>query len=467
MYLKRSTKLSDVTLKIYSKYHINSRFLDFFAFLCPTLLFIEFNLIGRVRLPEILLIAILPLLLLMKGRLLFKPWPRTVLILGILWLVSQIITDLIRITPFQDLARGWSKISFFLLCFSSLYLLLVNNKKRILLSFIGSAIGGILFFYTHPMYQDGYSQLRFTYTILVFNIIVLVSLWQRFAKFPVLIMLLFATGSVIVMYMDSRSAGGLLILSAIYLYLHYNPKLRYIVKKQLLSLPRIVFLMTISALLVWAIIIFYSIAADSGWLGEDAQKKYQTQNISGYGILLGGRSEILVSSQAIMDSPIIGHGSWSKELEYFELNISILETIGKISSEAARTMLMQEEVPVIASHSHIFGSWVEAGVLGALFWFWMLILVIRMLYGLFQVKHFLLPLFVVNGISLLWNIPFSPLSFRSQEAFGIVLVLIALQFIQDSLKKEKRRKLPKFHSFRFNSISSKFVVNNNLKKYFL
>lgn len=463
MYSKISTKLSDVTLNIYSKFHTNSRFLDFLAFLCPALLFIEFNLIGRVRLSEILLIAILPLLLLMKGRLLFKPWPRTVLLLGFLWLVSQIITDLIRITPFQDFIRGWSRISFFLLCFSSLYLLLVNNKKRILLSFIGGAIGGILFFYTHPMYQDGYSQLRFTYTTLVWNIIVLVSLWQGFGKFPVFIMLLFAAGAVIVMYMDSRSAGGLLILSAIYIYLHYNPKLRYIVKKQLLSLPRIMFLMTISVLLVWAIIIFYSTAADSGWLGEDTQKKYHRQNASGYGILIGGRSEILVSSQAIMDSPIIGHGSWSKELEYFEQYVSILEKMGKISHEAARTMLMQEEVPVIASHSHIFGSWVEAGILGALFWFWIFILVIRMLYGLFQVKHFLLPLFVVNGISLLWSIPFSPLGFRSQEAFAIVLVLIALQLIQDDLKKEKRIKFPKFNSFRFNSINSKLVVKNNFK----
>ena len=49
----------------------------------------------------------------------------------------------------------------------------------------------------------------------------------------------------------------------------------------------------------------YDVAASEGWLGADAQAKYLQQS-GALGVLVGGRSEVLVSSQAVIDSPILG-----------------------------------------------------------------------------------------------------------------------------------------------------------------
>ena len=71
----------------------------------------------------------------------------------------------------------------------------------------------------------------------------------------------------------------------------------------------------------------YDIAASHGWLGAGAQTKYVEQSGS-LGVLVGGRSEVLVSTQAIMDSPILGHGSWAKDFTYVDLLAARLSSAG-------------------------------------------------------------------------------------------------------------------------------------------
>ena len=61
----------------------------------------------------------------------------------------------------------------------------------------------------------------------------------------------------------------------------------------------------------------YQYAARSGYLGEDAQKKYEMEASGKYGVLLGGRTELLASLPAVYDSPILGHGSWAKNRIYY------------------------------------------------------------------------------------------------------------------------------------------------------
>src|SRR5260221_609389 len=123
---------------------------DAFAFLIPCFLFIEFNLVGRLFLPELLLLALLPILLIMRGQLLVTRLPLTVFSLGLLWLSSQIATDFIRDTPFEDYSRGWSKIAFTLANFSSLYMLIYGSRKRLVLFAVGMVIGSIGAYYLHP-----------------------------------------------------------------------------------------------------------------------------------------------------------------------------------------------------------------------------------------------------------------------------------------------------------------------------
>ena len=123
---------------------------DAVVLLIPSLIFIEITVVGRLFLPEIISFCLLLFLLISRGRMLFAPMPKRFILLGLFWLFSQIITDVVRETPFDDFARGWSKIVFLLLNFSSLYLLIYGNEKRLLLFAAGITIGQILDYYISP-----------------------------------------------------------------------------------------------------------------------------------------------------------------------------------------------------------------------------------------------------------------------------------------------------------------------------
>ena len=419
-------------------YH-RSRFLDWFALVCPALSFIEIELGGRLFLPEILLVMILPLLILKKGKFLLDPLPRTLIILGILWLVGLIITDLIRETPFSDWSKGWAKIIFLILNFSSIYLLLNNDVRRIVLFTMSYAIGGLLDYFISPDELLLIDPWKFGLSFSVIFLVLLFLQWWRIARFRMLsVLLVFALG-LLSFYLGTRSIGGLLIASAIYLFIHYRPKLRKWLGKKL-SLGRIVIFVITATLSTWTIIVVYSKAASSGWLGESAQGKYRTQAgaYGGIGVLLGGRTEIIASSQAIIDSPLIGHGSLAKDPKYKLLLLSLYD----MGYEINRQAILEKETDYIPSHSHLFGAWVEAGILGALFWCWVCILIIRTLYQMFKIEHTLLPLLVTTLIMAIWDILFSPFGTIGRLKFGffLTLFLAAHRFIQQYETNHQKNK---------------------------
>ncbi|NJO15250.1 MAG: hypothetical protein HC877_05750 [Thioploca sp.] len=401
-----------------------SRFLDLFALLCPIFLFTEIELVGRLFLPELLLAMILPLLILTKGKLLLHPLPRTVIILGILWLGGQIITDLIRNTPFSDWSRGWAKISFLILNFSSIYLLLNNDMRRIVLFSLGFAIGGILDYFISPSEFLLLDPWKFGLHFSGMLIMALLLQWKKIIPFRILSVLFVVALGLFSFYLGTRSIGAVLIVSASYLLIYHQPKLRHWLGKNL-SFGQIIVLVIVAALSVWGIITMYSKAASSGWLGENAQAKYYLQAKGDYGFFLGGRVEIIISSQAIINSPILGHGSWAKSSEYRSLLLSLREKGYEVSESAV------EKNELIPTHSHLFGAWVEAGILGALFWGWLLIFIFRLLYNLFRLQSDLLPLFVISAMFAIWTILFSPFGAigRLQWGFLITLFFTAMQFI--------------------------------------
>ncbi len=122
--------------------------LDVLVLLIPCTSFIEFELIGRVFAPEMLLAFTIPFLLYAgKGREISLALPKTFLLLACLWLIGQVITDLVRQTPFNDWIRGWAKISFTMINFAALSMLIERRPRRIILFSLGLALGGILTFF--------------------------------------------------------------------------------------------------------------------------------------------------------------------------------------------------------------------------------------------------------------------------------------------------------------------------------
>ncbi|MDH3662340.1 MAG: hypothetical protein OEU92_20315, partial [Alphaproteobacteria bacterium] len=185
----------------------------------------------------------------------------------------------------------------------------------------------------------------------------------------------------------------------------------------------------------------YGYAAESGMLGEKSRQKYETQSALGdLGILLGGRSESLVTVQAIQDSPLIGHGSWAKDRYYAELRQLMLYRLGFVNR------FIEPENDLIPTHSHLLGSWVEAGVGGALFWIGILGLVIAALRRLYASDDPLRPYLVFLMFLFIWDILFSPFGAQRRLTNGFLMVaaLFALKACAMNWRQRGSRAAPTF-----------------------
>lgn len=408
----------------------NTPMLALIALLTPMTIWLEFSVVGRIFAPELILIGLLPFLLFTRGRMLMAPQPRMFLILVGLWLASQILTDLIRDTPFADYSRGWSKIVFFTLNFCTLYMLLYGSRQRLVLFGLGIALGGFLTILLNPPEFAIAQPWKFGLGIATIMTVIIVSQWRPlFRIWFVPPAMIFIVG-VYSMVVGSRSLAGITILVSMYVMVQQilgrrnKPPAGFSPVRTLLF-----FLCGIGV----AVTMFnaYQLAAAQGHLGEYAQHIYDRQGSGSFGVLLGGRSEIFVSSQAVADSPLIGHGSWAKNPKYAQ-RILELEKFGYDVNYIAA------ESELIPTHSHLMGGWVEAGLLGAVFWFWILILVFRVLSNLYMVREPLAPMITFIGFLMLWDIIFSPFGAarRITVPFNIVLLMFAWDMLKASVPKE-------------------------------
>ena len=397
---------------------VNEIFGDITALLIPSLIFIEITVVGRLFLPEIILFCLLLFLLISRGRMLFAPMPKRCILLGLIWLFSQIITDVVRETPFDDFARGWSKIVFLLLNFSSLYLLIYRNEKRLLLFAVGIVIGKILDYYISP---DSYAlsyPWKFGVGSAITLILVLCSQLPLVSRISLGPAVLNACVGLLNIYFGFRSLGAICMLTATFLLYHRLHR-RFIAQEiDWKKIAGTLLLMLVTAVIMNEV---YGLVAMKGWLGYDTQQKYYVQSRGKFGLLVGARSEFLASSRAIMDSPIIGHGSWAKDPEYFYILNEQLKRLDYHTSLALRSEL-------IPSHSYIFGAWVESGFLGAVFWFWIFVLAIKTVIYIFKMDIYFLPLILFVCFHLFWDILFSP--FGSVARLYVAYYMVLLMSIQ-------------------------------------
>lgn len=402
-----------------------------FACLIPMLMFIEVKLVGRLFLSEILLLCMLPFLLIARGQLLLAPLPKKLILLGLAWLLSQILTDAIRGTPFEDWSRGWSKIIFLLLDFSAIYLYLNGKEKRFFLFAAGIALGQILAYFLNPnIYAEGLPW-KFGYGTAITLLAVLASQiraieGRKFSSSAIILGV-----GVLNFYMGFRSLGLICLLAGGFVAVKQSN--RFSLKKMKRS--KVAMLILLSGVAIYGITALYDYGATEGWLGMEARDKYLMQSSGDMGILLGGRTESLASSQAILDSPLIGHGSWAKDQRYVDLMQNKLEQLGY-------EVIGVRESDQIPSHSYLLGSWVEAGILGALLWIWILRLVYRFFRAAYLSPVRPAPWVIFSAFLLSWNVLFSPFGadHRLLAAYQIALIMLALRATGEQSKGQLIRK---------------------------
>ncbi|MDR3717140.1 MAG: hypothetical protein P4L51_30375 [Puia sp.] len=395
----------------------------FVAFLIPTLRFIQVKVVGVLSGSDLVFLAIF-LVLALRGKIELRTLrAKRFIVLCSLWLVSQCVTDVVRHSVFVDYARGWSNIGLTLINFVVLYSLLYDRPRRLIFYGWGLVVGGLLTFLITPDIYMETDPWKFGIAYPVsWATMLLVSRKKSHSYEPVFLCIV--VGGLHVL-MGARSSGGMCIVVALYLL-----AVRYFIKRGArrykLRARYIAAVGTGVVLSVVGIFWGYGYAAQAGILGDDARKKYELQSSGKYGVLLGGRTEALSYVPAIIDSPILGHGSWAKDPTYIIAQRQALLMMGY--GDALDFDQAELEEGLIPSHSIIFGAWVDAGILGVVFWGWVFVLTLKMLLRVYPPGIRLLPLASYAAFQLLWDLLFSPYGayMRTITPYYIVLVMTCM-----------------------------------------
>lgn len=392
--------------------------LDFWAFVLPAVSFIEITIVGRLIVIEILLFAMLPWLWGARDRL---PVPRWFVVLWAGWLLSQVVTDVVVGSAFADYARGWAAIVFTFTNFAAI-LVLASTPRRARLFALGLAAGGVLGYLFVPNAYAATDPWKWAFAAPVGLAMAAGLSGPAGARRRWLTIGAFAVFGGLNLLLGFRTLGGVSLLTAGYLILSAAVGRRQAAprRSKLRAVGGLVFL----AVAVVGVLQLYDAAASGGLLGSDAQAKYVAQTGT-FGVLLGGRSEILVSTQAVIDSPILGHGSWAKDYKYVDLWAQRLSSLGYEIGAG------NSDLGLIPAHSYLMGSWVWAGFPGALFWLAVLGIAIWLLANLYSFRVELAPLVVFSTMLLVWAIAFSPYGFsaRITAPYGVALCLLGLRLV--------------------------------------
>lgn len=349
--------------------------------------------------------------------------------LQILWLFGQILTDIYRQTPQIDWLRGNAGIVFFIMDLIFIAMLMAGNEKRKILFIASYAIGSIISTRLFPTAFSVNYPWKFGYANGV-NLLCLLSAGYFYNKKKYSVVLLILLGISAVNLADNFRSPVLLMLVTIALTIPVVPE--YVGPWRVLppqgSRMRLFVLITLalSAGLIAAALV--KTMASAGYLGEEAQQKNEVQTHVKGGLLIGGRPEIVVSSRAVLDSPILGHGSWARDYRYIEVLHDVMRSYGLEQQQDVDSM-EEDTQGIIPTHSHLMEAWVYAGIAGAVFWFYLLWYALKLISQLPLKQPPFAPLFMFLCIDNVWAILFSPFGStrRIMESFLIIMTFDLLR----------------------------------------
>jgi O-antigen ligase len=382
--------------------------------------FARVTVIGELYVCELVLAAIV-IVHVLRGRSLQLDRP-VVIVIGLLalWLCGLVAADLYRAVAFADFARGWARIVFTALNLLGLYLLTKGIDGRVRVAFLGLAAGQALGCLVMPTVYAQSDLWKFglasPVTILAVVLASSQPIWRRrFGPFVVLVVM-----AGVNVWLGARSVAGMCFLASIYTVVaareeHPEASAQ---RRRSLSLALVVPVLGVVAVLVSSYV--YGSMAKSGVLGMAAQVKYEFQSAGRYSFLLGGRNEIVFSSLAIRESPILGHGSFAS----FPVLLQA-EGAAQLVDWGYEYLLPGEDQPdLLPTHSGLFGAWVEAGILAVPFWLFLLVLLWRGCIRTMQRGDDLTPLRVFITIAVSWDVLFSP--FAADRRITVPLAILLL-----------------------------------------
>jgi hypothetical protein len=387
---------------------------------------LEIQFIGFLPFSEIAMLAMTPFILPKLTASSVLKTARWLLPLALLWLGNQIVTDVYRETNWSLAARGAARVIILLVAIPFFIVMMRKDAYAKLVAFYAGAT--ISAYLSGHIFKSGARLGRElvmgqasiltweTYWGPILLLATAVATLILYKRSHLLAYSISAAAAVFQILGGSRSIAGMVLFGPT-LCIANNLTQGLKAGPRGASTRTIVVVGAAALLGAFALISGYSWAAQSGMLGETAYAKYKSQSVHKYGLLFGGRGDVLCAALAIYDSPLIGHGSWPRDTKgYYARACEMTDT--KMQKD-----FYKGQFPLIMSHSHLMGAWMEAGIFGGVFWIYVLALVARCIVSPFADRTRLQLWACTVATSMAWNICFSPISARLDVALILAVFL--------------------------------------------
>jgi hypothetical protein len=310
---------------------------------------IPMQMMGRIFLGELVLIACAPIIVLLLFGL-TNEYGRTARILLIALIVSwlgYLASDIVRHTPPSDYLRGWSKWVAMGASFATLAWLGSKNINLLISFIIGLAIGGCL----TPFITGGFFGIKYY--------------WKFHAGIPICILALIVTSSFrssttiitllavasLSIALDSRSVALLCLATAVATWFAARRNKRRRGSRIAMSKSSMIISSAFAVLAMFAAIFLIQRLGERYGYAERFQRSNATRMASA-----------VVALSAIRESPIIGYGSWPRDAELARERDRLVA-----KAKGSHTYRSAAQDDLIIAHSQIIQGWLEGGVLGLAF----------------------------------------------------------------------------------------------------
>ena len=364
------------------------------------------------------------------------------LVLCFLWMCSTFFSDQINENDLTNSLKGFFGIVPLFFGFIFFYWLLYDNLSVIYFYILGSAISFVISLFVfvpsaleYTLAASGAdSLLEITelgprlFAAAIGGFVSIIS-FKFYPKHPYIVCMVRLLNSLYALLKGSRGSFflGLLITFILAYFARYSNK-RFLNNNLITSiqkqLPIIIVVIIVGGIIAKNI---YSYSAEQGYLGDSQKRKYEKQASSKMG-LLSGRGEFVSAYLAIKDAPWFGHGSYPLDENGYAVEASEL-TGDELLSDTYR----EEYIP---THSHLTGSWVQNGILGALFWIYGLYLIFQFLSKYVYICPVYMGYTISASVGAFWNILFSPFSNRPALGVFFAFIIVMMNHIDRQKKAD-------------------------------
>jgi hypothetical protein len=327
--------------------------------------------------------------------------------------LGYVISDLYRNNSASAYLRGWVRIIFIGIDILGMAMLVSIRRSNFFLMALGYGFGGVLvmLFKGVPI-----SVWKFGYGVPITVAIIACACFVEKLKWRFGLLILLGVMNIL---LDYRSLGAFVIIVGIILVLN-NWTQGGGVKIVGVTLA-----------------VFLSIATiGGGYIASQGAFNDRREASNS-----GRKASALVGFNSIMESPLIGYGSWGRDTRFAKLYADVNARMQK-TEESPLYDFDAIRLATIPAHSQLLEAWIEGGMLGIVFLVtYGCFLLVGLYAAIFRVNRaVLLPLlvfFMINGLWATFMSPFKGFA-RVDIAFACLSAVIACHIAREDIEQKKR-----------------------------